>query len=85
MQSYPEIDKASWFTVEVARVKLVSPTHPAITRMRCHPQTRAYEARCPLQGKTHRDIRRCLKRSIARRLYRIMESSASARPTLAGA
>ena len=57
----------------------------AITRMRCHPQTRAYEARRTLQGKTHRDIRRCLKRSIARRLYRIMESSAAAHATLAAA
>ena len=48
----------------------------AITRMRCHPETRAYETRRTAQGKTHRDIRRCLKRSIARRLYRIMESAA---------
>ena len=47
----------------------------AITRMRCHPETRAYEARRTLQGKTHRDIRRCLKRSIARRLYRVMQAS----------
>lgn len=47
----------------------------AITRMRCHPETRAYEARRTLQGKSHREIRRCLKRSIARRLYRIMEAS----------
>jgi transposase len=47
----------------------------AITRMRCHAESRAYEARRTLQGKTHREIRRCLKRSIARRLYRIMQSS----------
>jgi len=57
----------------------------AITRMRCHPESRAYEARRTLQGKSHRDIRRCLKRSISRRLYRIMESSAAARATLAAA
>ena len=56
----------------------------AITRMSCHPETRAYEAWRTLQGKTHRDIRRCLKRSIARRLYRVMESSAGAHPTIAG-
>lgn len=48
----------------------------AITRMRCHPDTRAYETRRTAQGKTHRDIRRCLKRSIARHLYRVMESAA---------
>ena len=57
----------------------------AITRMRCHPESRAYETRRTLQGKTHRDIRRCLKRSIARRLYRIMESTASAQATLTAA
>jgi hypothetical protein len=33
----------------------------AITRMRCHPETRAYETRRTAQGKTHRDTRRCLK------------------------
>lgn len=42
----------------------------AITRMRCHPETRAYETKRTAQGKTHRDIRRTLKRAIARRLYR---------------
>lgn len=47
----------------------------AITRIRCHPETRAYEARRAAQGKTHRDIRRCLKRTIARRLYRVMEAA----------
>jgi transposase len=50
----------------------------AITRMRCHPETRAYEARRTAQGKTHRDIRRCLKRSTARHLYRVMEAAARA-------
>lgn len=47
----------------------------AITRMRCQPETRAYEARRTAQGKSHREIRRCLKRSIARRLYRVMQAS----------
>ena len=50
--------------------------------MHCHPESRAYEARRTLQGKTHRDIRRCPKHSIARRLYRIVESTASAQATL---
>ena len=45
----------------------------AITRIRC----RAYEARRTLQGKTHRDIRRCLKRTLARHLYRVMEAAAA--------
>jgi predicted NUDIX family NTP pyrophosphohydrolase len=33
MQSFPEIDKASWFTVEVASVKLVRGQRPLIDRL----------------------------------------------------
>jgi transposase len=47
----------------------------AITRMRCHPETRAYEIRRSAEGKTHRDIRRSLKRALARRLYRRIETA----------
>jgi len=47
----------------------------AITRMRCHPETREYEARRTAQGKTHRDIRRSLKRALARRLYRRIQTA----------
>ncbi|MFD7046303.1 hypothetical protein ACFWAM_49485, partial [Rhodococcus jostii] len=47
----------------------------AITRMRCHPETRAYEIKRTAEGKTHRNIRRCLKRTLARKLYRVMEAA----------
>jgi transposase len=47
----------------------------AITRMRCHPETRAYEIRRTAQGKTHLDIRRSVKRALARRLYRRIEAA----------
>ncbi len=47
----------------------------AITRMRCHPETRAYEIRRSADGKTHRDIRRSVKRALARRLYRRIEAA----------
>ena len=47
----------------------------AITRMRCHPETRDYEAKRTAQGKTHRDIRRTLKRALARRLYRRIQTA----------
>jgi transposase len=47
----------------------------AITRMRCHPETRAYELRRSAEGKTHRDIRRSVKRALARRLYRTIEAA----------
>jgi transposase len=47
----------------------------AITRMRCHPETRTYEIRRSAEGKTHRDIRRSVKRALARRLYRKIETA----------
>ncbi|MCA1696177.1 MAG: IS110 family transposase [Actinobacteria bacterium] len=42
----------------------------ANTRMRSCPTTRAYVARRTAEGKSSREIRRCLKRYIARQLYR---------------
>lgn len=50
----------------------------AVTRMRCHPETRAYEIRRSAEGKTHRDIRRSIKRALARRLYRRIEAAVQA-------
>ena len=35
----------------------------AITRLRCHDESRAYETKRAAQGKTHRDVRRSLKRA----------------------
>jgi transposase len=52
----------------------------AITRMRCHPETREYEASRTAPGKSHRDICRTLKRAIARRLYRRIEAAVSFPP-----
>jgi transposase len=45
-----------------------------VTRMRCHPQTRGYVTRRRAEGKTDREIRRCLKRYLARHLYRALNS-----------
>jgi len=42
----------------------------ALVRMRSCPRTQAYVARRTAEGKTTREIRRCLKRYIARELYR---------------
>jgi transposase len=47
----------------------------AVTRMRSCPSTRAYVARRTAEGKTAREIRRCLKRYIARELYRQLNRS----------
>ena len=47
----------------------------AITRTRDCPKTQAYIAKRTSQGKTTREARRCLKRYIARHLYRLLDSS----------
>ena len=41
-----------------------------VTRMRCDPATRAYVERRRTEGRTNKEIRRCLKRYLARRIYR---------------
>lgn len=45
-----------------------------ITRSRDHEPTRAYIERRVAEGKTPREARRCLKRYLARRLYRLLEN-----------
>jgi transposase len=47
----------------------------AVTRMRSCPTTQAYVARRTAQGKTPKEIRRCLKRYIARQLYRTLTTA----------
>jgi transposase len=47
----------------------------AMIRMSSCPRTRAYVARRTAEGKTTREIRRCLKRYIARELYRALTAS----------
>lgn len=46
-----------------------------LSRMRFHPETKAYVARRAAEGRTPREIKRCLKRYVARRLSRLLESS----------
>lgn len=45
----------------------------ALSRIRYDPTTRDYVARRTIEGKTPREIKRCLKRYIARDLYRLLE------------
>jgi transposase len=47
----------------------------AVSRTRYHQPTRDYVARRTTEGKTPREIKRCLKRYIARDLYRRLENS----------
>lgn len=49
-----------------------------LTRLRRDERTRAYADRRRAQGKTDREIKRCLKRYIARELYRRLESPIAA-------
>ena len=52
----------------------------ALTRMRHCPTTRAYVARRTAEGKTLREIRRCLKRYITRQLYRTLTTTMTGNP-----
>ena len=45
-----------------------------LTRLRTDPATRAYAQRRRAQGKTNREIKRCLIRYVARQLYRLLET-----------
>jgi transposase len=45
-----------------------------LSRMRFHPETRAYVERRTAEGLTPREIKRCLKRYVARRLFRVLET-----------
>jgi transposase len=47
----------------------------AVTRLRCDERTKTYANRRRADGKTDRDIRRCLKRYITRELFRILEQT----------
>jgi transposase len=47
-------------------------------RQRYHQATKTYTTRRTIDGKSKREIRRCLKRTVARQLYRLLERSAAA-------
>jgi transposase len=46
-----------------------------MVRLRSCPTTQAYAARRAAEGKTSREIRRCLKRYITRELYRTLTAT----------
>jgi transposase len=52
-----------------------------LTRLRYDPATRAYAQRRRAEGKTNREIRRCLVRYVARQLYRLLKADPSFDPT----
>jgi transposase len=44
-----------------------------VARLRDDPDTRAYAARRRAEGKSIRDVRRCLKRAVARQFFTLLE------------
>jgi transposase len=53
----------------------------AVTKRRCDPATRAYIARRVAQGKTEREANRCIKRFLARRVWRLLEHNSITNPS----
>jgi transposase len=51
-----------------------------VVRMRIDERTRRYVARRTAEGKSRREIMWCLKRYIAREVYRVLVSAASIPP-----
>lgn len=49
-----------------------------LSRLRSDPATQTYASRRRAQGKTDREIRRCLKRYVARQLFRQLEGPTKA-------
>ncbi len=56
----------------------------AICRMSRDMRTQAYVERRTKEGKTKKEIIRCLKRYIAREIYRILASLSLNRPRVSG-
>jgi hypothetical protein len=50
----------------------------ATSRRKTHPATIAYHERRLREGKTTRETTRCLKRYLARHLFRLLEETAQA-------
>jgi transposase len=48
-----------------------------LSRLMHDPATKAYAARRTADGKSSREIKRCLKRAVARQIYRLLEASAA--------
>ena len=47
-----------------------------------HQPTRTSTSRRVAEGKSQREIRRCLKRTLARQLYRLLERTTTDKPPL---
>jgi transposase len=54
----------------------------ALCRMSCEERTRSYVAKRTAEGKTKQEIIRCLKRYIAREIYRVLSSLSLHKPSI---
>jgi transposase len=52
-----------------------------LSRLAHHPETKTYAAKRTAEGKTPREIKRCLKRHLARRLFKLLETVPEQVPT----
>ncbi len=53
----------------------------AVTRARCHPETKAYIARKKAESKTTTEAIRCLKRHLARRVWQLLRAPTPSTPS----
>jgi hypothetical protein len=49
----------------------------AVTRMTHDPETREYVEKRRAEGRTDKEIRRCIKRYLARRIYRTLNAASA--------
>ena len=63
---------SSWLQRPVAQANAAL-HRVVIVRLRWHQPTRDYVARRTAEGKSEREIRRCLTRTVARQLFRLLE------------
>lgn len=52
----------------------------AVTRMRVDPETKTYVEKRRAEGRTDREIRRCIKRYLARQIYRYLNAATATMP-----
>jgi hypothetical protein len=70
--------EAAELEVEITKLVRAAATWPlehtvALARLRHDPRTRAYAARRRAEVRSGREIRRCVKRAVARQLFELLE------------
>jgi transposase len=79
-QEYPPSSEPSHGNRDANRALYVI----ALCRMSRDERTRAYVAKRTAEGKSKKEIIRCLKRYIAREIYRILASPSLRSPSISG-